>query len=445
MKKQDVIKQLSSIKDPFLKKSLLELNYIKNVDLSDTQIEVSLSVSGKTTSIIKQLEVIILTKLKTAFKHHKISVKIECLPTVTGIDPKFEGLKNVKNIIAVSSCKGGVGKSTIASNIATTLKENGANVGIFDADVYGPSIPTMFNEESPVVTQSNNLINPVNADGIKLMSFGFIQDEDSAAGAAILRGPMVTQIINQLLTSTQWGDLDYLILDLPPGTGDIQITLCQLIPITAAIIITTPQYISFIDVIKGIEMFDRLKVPTISVIENMSYYTCNNCNEKHLIFGKGVLTKLKKEFGFKHAFSLPLLTEVSEHADNGTPYMTKKENSLYSSTLKNITKSIEKEVAFLNFYGLMLPKVSFDKSKGIYIEDTFKNKGFIQAKQLRALCKCAHCQDEFTGKTLIKNDSISDDVYPLSMNPIGSYALGINWSDSHSSLYPYENLFKLAK
>jgi len=201
------------------------------------------------------------------------------------------GLKDVKNVLAVYSCKGGVGKSTVAVNLAFSLLNQGLKVGIMDADLYGPSLPTMISpDQQELYTDEDDAtkIKPIEFAGIKAMSYGFATKNKGA----VMRGPMASNLVAQLVGSTQWGDLDYLVVDFPPGTGDVQLTLCQELMITASVIITTPQKLAYVDVVKGIEMFDSLKVPTVAVIENMAYYKCGSCDEKHRIFGNGYTKQL---------------------------------------------------------------------------------------------------------------------------------------------------------
>ena len=202
----------------------------------------------------------------------------------------------------MSSCKGGVGKSTVAVNLAYAISTlyHDYSVGIFDADLYGPSLPTMISPQVTNLFADENdptLIAPIEFNGVKAMSYGFASQNSANGKAAIMRGPIASNLVTQLIGNTNWGDLDYLIVDFPPGTGDIQLTLGQEVNIKAAVIVTTPQKLAYVDVVKGIEMFDQLKVPTIAVIENMSYYKCSNCDHKHKIFGHGYTHQLKENFG----------------------------------------------------------------------------------------------------------------------------------------------------
>jgi Mrp family chromosome partitioning ATPase len=227
-------------------------------------------------------------------------------------------LGGVKHILAVSSCKGGVGKSTVAINLAYSISKLGKKVGIFDADVYGPSLPTLVNTEEYGLRSDIDFpdkIVPHEYDGVKAMSYGFV----SKGQRAVMRGPMVSGLITQLINNTNWGELDYLVIDMPPGTGDVAITLCQEIKISAALIVTTPQKLAYVDVIKGIEMFDSLKVPTIGILENMSYFICDSCDKKHRIFGLGYTQQIVTQFGIKNSFEIPLMPEISQLSDQGAP------------------------------------------------------------------------------------------------------------------------------
>jgi Mrp family chromosome partitioning ATPase/DUF971 family protein len=354
---------------------------------------------------------------------------------------KAAGLAQVDRLLAVSSCKGGVGKSTVAVNLAATLARAGARVGLFDADVYGPSLPTLVRPRQTDLFSRNDLILPLEYEGMKLMSFGFVP---SGGGAAMLRGPMVTQIINQLLTGTEWGQLDVLIIDMPPGTGDVQLTLTQLIPLTAAVIVTTPQELSFVDVVKGIQMFHKLKVPTVSVIENMAYFQCPGCNEKHYLFGQGVRQRLVDQFGIRNAFELPLLPELSRLSDAGTPLAFQNPDHPLAETFREIAGATMTEIEHLRETADRMPTTRFVIGRGVVVTWPDGREQDLDPADLRRRCRCATCVEEMTGQPLLDPASVAEDIYPEEITPMGNYAVAIQWSDGHSSsIYPYEMIAEI--
>ena len=225
-------------------------------------------------------------------------------------------LPNVKNIIAVASGKGGVGKSTTAANLALALAAEGAVVGVLDADIYGPSMPRMLGVSGKPDTKDGQRIEPKLAHGVQAMSIGFMIDEDTPM---IWRGPMVTQALTQLLNETNWVDLDYLVIDLPPGTGDIQLTLCQRVPVSGALIVTTPQDIALLDAKKALKMFEKVDVPVLGIVENMALHICSNCGRTEHIFGAGGGERMAQQYGVPLLGSLPLDIRIREQADGGTP------------------------------------------------------------------------------------------------------------------------------
>ena len=441
--KKDLLTALTSILDPKTKKNIVEAGYISIGDLSEdaTSLTLNLNLPPEVAPYQSQLEALVKDTISSQFKELTVKFQTQFINQAT--TPRLNGLDNIKNIIAVSSCKGGVGKSTVSVNLAYTLSKQGYKVGIFDADVYGPSLPTMVSVPNNELTQVDDLLVPFEFENVKLMSFGFVQDEDNQ-GPAILRGPMVTQVINQLLSGTLWGELDYLVLDLPPGTGDVQLTLGQMIPVTAAVIVTTPQHISFIDVVKGIEMFDKLKVPTVAVVENMSYFTCGSCDEKHMLFGKGAKDRLVNEFGFKHAITLPILEKVATAGDNGTPYVLQAPDTDIKKEFDELANGLISEVKSINDSKGSQPLMGYTKADGILLKDQVTEKEIkIDPYHLRTACKCARCVNEMTGEPIPQE--IPKDVEPLSINPVGNYAFGINWSDGHSSIFPITKFLQVDK
>ena len=354
---------------------------------------------------------------------------------------RFPALRGVQRILAVSSCKGGVGKSTTAVNLALSLSRYGLRVGLLDADIYGPSLPTLLRPENPQLFQNEEgLILPLQVHNLKVMSFGWIDPEQNR-GAAILRGPMVSQVISQLATRVNWGPLDYLVIDFPPGTGDIQLTLTQQLPINGAVIVTTPQQLSFVDVVKGIQMFDTVKVPTISVVENMSYYECGSCGEKQRIFGEGAREKLVQQFGFQHTTELPLDPRLSAMGDDGIPLVVQEPNDPVSQMYYDLAEQVHGELNKIEVADEGMPTLSYNVGQNC--ELTYPNGKIIEIEpfELRYMCRCAECVSENTGERMIKREDIDPDVYPTEILPVGRYAASVKWSDNHcSSIYPYDYL-----
>lgn len=247
---------------------------------------------------------------------------------------KAQAMPTVKNIIAVASGKGGVGKSTTSVNLALALKALGAKVGVLDADIYGPSMPIMLGTEGEHPESTDNkTISPIIAHGIESMSIGYLVKPEQAM---VWRGPMASGALQQLVNDTQWTDLDYLIIDLPPGTGDIQLTMAQKIPVTAALVVTTPQDIALADARKAVNMFNKVKVPVLGVVENMAMHTCSNCGYEEHIFGAGGGDKLAQEIGVELLGSLPLALEIREDTDNGKPSLIADSESEISNKYKTI-------------------------------------------------------------------------------------------------------------
>lgn len=438
--KKLVLEALSKIIDPDLNKDIVSLGFIKNLEINNNHVSFAVELTTPACPVKDMFKTKAEELVGAIDGVEKVTVTMTAQAAKNPLmQQDKKNLEKVTTIIAVSSCKGGVGKSTVAVNLAYSLKNQGGRVGIFDADVYGPSLPTMLKTKQDLVLDGNDIA-PIIYDDIKCMSFGYALDQ-SDEGPAILRGPMVSQIISQFLLQTKWGELDYLVIDMPPGTGDVQLTLCQLVPITAAVIVTTPQFISFIDVVKGIEMFDTLKVPVLGAIENMSYLMVNG--QKHFPFGSYSIEKLRNEFGFKNTICLELDKNVSLAGDKGLPFVKEFSKSENALQLGNFSQELVRELSKLMHGGLNTPEVGYNKNDGILIQ--IKDEKFkINPRKLRLECRSALTRDEFTNKMLIKESDIPDDIYPLSINPVGNYAFGVNWSDGHSSLFPIDQLVDLA-
>jgi ATP-binding protein involved in chromosome partitioning len=251
-------------------------------------------------------------------------------------------LPNVKNIVAVASGKGGVGKSTTAVNLALALAAEGASVGVLDADIYGPSLPMMLGIEGRPESPDDKSMNPMTGHGVQANSIGFLIEPDNPM---VWRGPMVTSALEQLLHQTNWRDLDYLVVDMPPGTGDIQLTLAQRVPVTGAVIVTTPQDIALLDAKKGLKMFEKVGIPILGIVENMAVHICSNCGHEEHIFGAGGAERMSREYGVEVLGSLPLDIGIREQADSGRPTVVADPDGRIADTYRAIARRVAVAIA----------------------------------------------------------------------------------------------------
>ncbi|KAF1029204.1 MAG: Iron-sulfur cluster carrier protein [Burkholderia plantarii] len=258
------------------------------------------------------------------------------------VQPGVKLLPNVKNIVAVASGKGGVGKSTTAVNLALALASEGASVGILDADIYGPSLPTMLGVHERPESPDDKSMNPLVGHGVQANSIGFLIDEDNPM---VWRGPMATSALEQLLRQTNWRDLDYLVVDMPPGTGDIQLTLSQRVPVTGAVIVTTPQDIALLDAKKGLKMFEKVGVPILGIVENMSIHVCSNCGHEEHLFGSGGAARMAADYGVSVLGSLPLDIAIRQQADRGVPTVVAAPASPAAERYREIARQVAIAIA----------------------------------------------------------------------------------------------------
>lgn len=303
--------------DPYLDEDLVTAKCVQDVRIDGDKVAVDLQLGFPCDGYRHRLAAEITQRVEAldgvAAASVQVGSKIETHEVQKGLKP----LKNVRNVIAVASGKGGVGKSTTAVNLALALSADGGSVGILDADIYGPSQPRMLGvgAERPESRDGRSL-EPIVAHGIQSMSIGYLIEEDTPM---VWRGPMVTQALEQLLGDTNWNDLDYLIIDLPPGTGDTQLTLSQKVPVSGAVIVTTPQDIALLDAKKGLKMFEKVEVPVLGIVENMSIHICSNCGHEEHIFGEGGGQRMAEEYGVELLGALPLDVRIRREADGGTP------------------------------------------------------------------------------------------------------------------------------
>ena len=473
-----VLRVLKQVIDPDLKSDIVSLGFVKNIKLEGRTVSFDVELTTPACPVKDQFAMQCETLVKGLDWTKDVQVTMTAQPTSR--DTETTGMTQVGAVIAVSSCKGGVGKSTTAVNLAYALQSLGATVGIFDADIYGPSLPTMVTPDDDIVRFVGRQIAPLLRNGVRLMSFGYVNE-----GSAIMRGPMVTQLLDQFLSVTNWGQLDYLILDMPPGTGDIQLTLTQRLNITAAVIVTTPQELSFADVVRGVEMFDSVNVPCVAVVENMAFYELDKApqinveklkaalkeklaskgldlngvgpdslvdelveivklsqedKEQVRIFGPGHKQRLAQQWGIEHTFSMPLMDRIAANGDSGTPYFLENPNTPQADIYRALASSVVSEVAKAKYSGEnQRPKVRYNKEEHLLWVDNES----VSPVELRRACRCASCVEEMTGRQILIASQVSEAVAPLSMSPTGNYALSVNWSDGHRSLYPYRQIHSL--
>ncbi|MEZ4814520.1 MAG: P-loop NTPase [Bdellovibrionota bacterium] len=353
-------------------------------------------------------------------------------------------LKGVKHIIAIGSGKGGVGKSTTSVNVAVALSKMGFKVGLMDADIYGPSVPKILGTKEAPTQKAGEKVKPPEAYGIKCMSMALLGGDTPI----VWRGPMASKAVTQFLSEVDWGELDYLLLDLPPGTGDIQLTLAQSIRLSGAVIVMTPQGLATQIAKRGLQMFQQVRVPILGVVENMSEYICPHCNKESLIFRSGGGKEVSEAMHVPLLGSVPLDGKIVEESDNGTPVIISRPESKPALAYAAIAKSMLAELERLEKGSEELPPqiVNLEpnpKAKLLKISWNNGKQSLVTFRDLRFLCPCASCVDEGTGVRKIKKEDVDPNVVPMRTETVGHYAIRIQWSDGHDTgLYSYDYLWK---
>ncbi|KAL2321233.1 hypothetical protein Fmac_030202 [Flemingia macrophylla] len=400
----DVLKALSQIIDPDFGTDIVTCGFVKDLQIDKALGEVSFRLELTTPAC----------PIKDVFEQ-KANEVVAMLPWVKNVKVTMSA-QPARPIFAEQLPAGGVGKSTVAVNLAYTLADMGARVGIFDADVYGPSLPTMVSPENRLLEMNpeKKTIIPTEYLGVKLISFGF-----AGQGRAIMRGPMVSGVINQLLTTTEWGELDYLIIDMPPGTGDIQLTLCQVVPLTAAVIVTTPQKLSFIDVAKGVRMFSKLKENDITHLAEV---------------------QVVQQFGIPHLFDLPIRPTLSASGDSGMPEVVADPQGEVSKIFQNLGVCVVQQCAKIRQQ--VSTAVTYDRSiKAIKVKvPDSKEEFFLHPATVRRNDRSAQSVDEWTGEQKLQYTDVPEDIEPEEIRPMGNYAVSITWPDGFSQIAPYDQL-----
>ena len=339
---EDVKAALAQVIDPNTHKDFVSSKTVKNLKVDGNDISLDIELGYPAKSQIDLIRKSVLAALRVLPGVGNVSVGVSSKIISHTVQRGLKPMSNVKNIIAVASGKGGVGKSTTAVNLALALAAEGATVGMLDADIYGPSQPMMLGISGQPKTLDGKSMEPMENHGLQVSSIGFMIDPDEPM---VWRGPMVTQALQQLLDQTNWRDLDYLIVDMPPGTGDIQLTLSQKVPVTGAVIVTTPQDIALLDARKGLKMFEKVGIPILGVVENMSTHICSNCGHAEEIFGAGGGAKMCADFGVEFLGALPLTMAIRQQTDSGTPTVVAEPDGPVAAIYKQIARTIAIKVA----------------------------------------------------------------------------------------------------
>ncbi len=333
---------LSAIVDPNTGKNLVESRSARNIRVQDGNVSVDVELGYPARSQIDPIRQQVIGVLRKLPGVANVSANVYQKIVAHTAQRGVKLLPGVKNIIAVASGKGGVGKSTTAVNLALALASEGATVGMLDADIYGPSQPMMLGITGKPESRDGKTLEPLEGHGIQANSIGFLIDPDTPM---VWRGPMVTQALEQLLRDTNWRDLDYLIIDLPPGTGDIHLTLAQKIPVTGAVIVTTPQDIALLDARKGLKMFEKVGVPILGIVENMALHVCSNCGHTEHIFGQGGGERMSKEYDVEYLGALPLDIRIREQTDSGKPTVVSDPDGPIAEVYRGIARRVAVRIA----------------------------------------------------------------------------------------------------
>ncbi|HEX7509003.1 MAG TPA: P-loop NTPase [Polyangia bacterium] len=384
-----------------------------------------------------------------------------------------EKLPGITHVIAVGSGKGGVGKSTVSVNLALALQRVGGRIGLVDADILGPSIPGMLGlpTDQPPMATADQTILPPERYGLKTISMGMLTGDDSPA---ILRGPMVNKYLNMFIGNVAWGTLDYLIIDLPPGTGDTQLTLAQNVPLSGAIIVTTPQDVSLKIARRGLRMFEKVQVPILGIVENMSTFTCPHCGKDTDVFRRGGGERMSKELGVPFLGSIPLDADVVTCGDSGLPIVLEKPKSIAAQAYLAIATALAEQLqgrpatalkpfswewnsadpgpgwaeAATSKSGSRTTAIGLRRTNPRTLSVLWQDgrQGHFDVRDLRLACPCALCVEEMSGKPLLDPNKVRPDIAPVTLTSVGSYGITIKWNDGHSTgIYSFENLHAVAE
>jgi ATP-binding protein involved in chromosome partitioning len=355
-----LLEALKTVIDPHTGQDFVSTRQLKNLRISDGGVSFSVELAYPAKSQFALLRQALTNAALRVPGVGEVTVEIDSRIVSHAVQRGVQLLPKVKNIVAVASGKGGVGKSTTSVNLALALAAEGARVGLLDADIYGPSLPTMLGASGRPESEDGQTMQPKENHGVQVMSIGFLVDADQAM---IWRGPMATQALEQLLRQTNWGELDYLFVDMPPGTGDIALTLSQRVPLTGAVIVTTPQDIALLDAKKGLKMFEKVGVPILGIVENMAVHVCSNCGHVEHVFGSGGAARMAAEYGVQMLGALPLAMSIREQADSGRPTLVAEPDGEIAAVYRQVARTVAVKIAQqAKDFSAKFPTISISKN-----------------------------------------------------------------------------------
>jgi ATP-binding protein involved in chromosome partitioning len=426
-----ILNALRAVIDPDFQQDIVTLGFVKDLEIQDGRVSFKIELTTPACPIRDRFKAQAEEVVRRLPGVKEVRVTMTARERPQRKLENGSGLAQTASILAVTSCKGGVGKSTVAAMLAVNLARRGFRTGLLDADIFGPSAPTLFNlHETGVNNAPSGYLAPRTWEHLQVMSFGFMLGDQPA----VMRGPMVSNIVQQLLHQVEWGELDYLVIDFPPGTGDVQLTISQSVQVDAAVIVTTPHELSLADVRKGIQMFAKVDVPVIGVIENMAYFECGGCGQRHEIFGPAGAGVLRERFGLETLAVLPVRPAISGRIDA-------------IATAPEAAEATDAVIRALGRQALARPERPQAKATPTHIELHWSD-GLVERVSNRALrlaCSCALCVDEMSREPVLDPASVPDDIHALELWTIGNYALGVSWSDGHATGYfPFGTIQELA-
>ncbi|RZI58919.1 MAG: iron-sulfur cluster carrier protein ApbC [Rubrivivax sp.] len=355
-----LLQALQQVIDPNTGRDFVSTKQLRQLKVQGDAVSFEIELGYPAASQIDALRAALVEAARAVPGVGNVSVGVTTRITAHAVQRGVQLLPGVKNIIAVASGKGGVGKSTTAANLALALSAEGATVGLLDADIYGPSLPLMLGVSGRPESTDGQTMEPLESHGLQLMSIGFLVEDDQAM---VWRGPMATQALEQLLRQTRWRDLDYLVIDMPPGTGDIQLTLSQRVPVSGSVIVTTPQDIALIDAKKGLKMFEKVGVPILGIVENMAIHICSNCGHAEHIFGSGGGQRMADQYSQELLGSLPLALSIREQADSGKPTVVAEPDGVHAQAYKQIARKVAVKLAGqAKDYSSKFPTITISKN-----------------------------------------------------------------------------------